>query len=69
MNGPKATSALSPLLFSNRPFRVKRLQTFHRTASMSLTGSRFSSESALSPSSMGFEDEADQSLMDGLAVR
>src|ERR1700757_2682430 len=28
---------------------------------MSLTGSRFSSESALSPSSMGFEDEADQS--------
>jgi hypothetical protein len=27
---------------------------------MSLTGSRFSSESAVSPSSMGFEDEADQ---------
>jgi hypothetical protein len=36
---------------------------------MSLTGSRFSSESALSPSSMGFEDEADQALMDGLAGR
>ena len=30
--------------------------------SMSLTGSRFSSESALGPSIMGFEDEVEQSM-------
>ena len=30
--------------------------------SMSLTGSRFSTESALGPSTMGFEDEAEQSI-------
>jgi hypothetical protein len=30
--------------------------------SMSLTGSRFSSESAQGPSIMGFEDEAEQSI-------
>ena len=36
-------------LFSNRPFGVKRLQTIHRSVSMSPTGSCFSSESAPRP--------------------
>ena len=35
--------------FSNRPFGVKRLQTIHRSVSMSPTGSCFSSESAPRP--------------------
>src|SRR5262245_35694086 len=35
--------------FSNRPVRVKRFQTIHHTMSMSLAGSRFSSESAPRP--------------------
>ena len=49
--------------FSNRPFGVKRFQTIHhRSVSISLTGSCFSSESAQGPSIMGFEDEAEQSF-------
>ena len=35
--------------FSNRPIEVKRFQTIPGTVSMSLAGSRFSSESALRP--------------------
>jgi hypothetical protein len=47
--------------FSNRPFGVKRFQTIHITASTSLAGSCFSSESAPGSSMMGFEDEMEQS--------
>src|SRR5215472_3257572 len=35
--------------FSNRPFEVKHFQTIRTAMSMSLTGSRFSSESAPGP--------------------
>src|SRR5262245_37747411 len=55
-------SCTAHVRFSNRPFGVKRFQTVHWSVSMSLTGSCFSSESARGPSSMGFENEAEQSF-------
>ena len=44
--------------FSNRPFGVKRFQTSTTAVSMSLTGSRFSSESAPRPSWVASEPDA-----------
>jgi hypothetical protein len=44
------TPSQSPhVRFSNRRFRVKRFQTIHRSTSMSLAGSCFSSESTPGP--------------------
>src|SRR6516164_489801 len=46
-NGPTRRSR--DVRFSNRPFEVKHFQTIATAVSMSLTGSRFSSESAPGP--------------------
>jgi hypothetical protein len=53
--------------FSNRPFGIKRFQAIygHHYSVESLTASRFSSESALGRSIMGFEDEMEQSSNNG----
>ena len=43
------TDALGYVRFSNRPIGVKRFQAVQRAVSISLAGSRFSSDSALRP--------------------
>ena len=48
--------------FSNRPIWVKHFRLSTAAVSMSLAGSRFSSDSAPGPSIMGFEDEVEQSF-------
>ena len=48
--------------FSNRPVEASAFRLSSAAVSMSLTGSCFSSESALGPSIMGYEDEVEQSL-------
>src|SRR6516162_4270970 len=48
--------------FSNRPIWVKHFRLSTVAVSMSLAGSRFSSDSAPGPSIMGFEDEVEQSF-------
>ena len=47
---------------SNRPSGVKRFQTIHRCGVDVATGSRFLRNRHQGPSSMGFEDEVEQSL-------
>ena len=68
MNEPRAERSLHPPLsnskarFSNRPIWVKHFRLSTAAVSMSLAGSRFSSDSAPGPSIMGFEDEVEQSF-------
>ena len=67
--GAAEVDSTCPLL-SNRPFRVKHFQTIRRCeVSMSLTGSRFSSESAPRPFHYGISRMRWSNLCSGLAVR